>query len=230
MIFSEFLAHVNDAVRGIEEDAPAVSSDEAVYWARLYNRKKNEMYRDVDKNWESSYDAKSVGVITAAAAPSFNLDNTLEGFLAPARQAYVIDTDGDYHYYDTIKVGEIDRKDVTQKIYITGANPKVLRFVHEIEADDVIIGGTLYLPGYYLPADITGTDGDAVIAVDDPFWAVMAVAAQVAFGDLTYEEKFEDLNGQANELWRTMVKLNRKRQAGGSRETIYNVYRITSPR
>ena len=54
-----------------------------------------------------------------------------------------------------------------------------------------MVGGVILPAAYYRPDDIDSTDADADIPVDDPNWLVMATAAQVAFNDITYEDKFD---------------------------------------
>jgi hypothetical protein len=234
MTLTEFLKRVNYALRGTDDDVPTVGDDDANYWVTTFNRKKDEMYDDVTKNWESAYDEKTIGTISASTSLVFNLDdsdtnNKLSGYLAPAEQAFVIDANGTYHYFDIVKSTEIDRR--YQQVIITGQNPKKLRFTRPILAGDAMIGRSLILPAYWRPADLDPAgDGTQVIPVDDPNWGAMATAAQVAFNDITYEDKFDDLDGQANVLWKNMVKKNRKRNSGNPKTTQYRVKRITSPR
>ena len=232
-----FLKRVNYALRGTDDDVPTATDDDGKYWIETFNRKKDEMYDDTTKNWRSAFDddtdgkAKITGgTIAAAARPSFNLP---ESFLAPAESAIVVDTDGQYHYFDVVEPAEADRR--VQSVYISGQNPQKLKFSAEIEADSVLVGGTLYLPGYYRPDDLDPEDPafdeeTAIIPVDDANWGVMATAAQVAFNDITYEEKFDDLEGQAGILWKNMVKANRKRGRKNPKTTPYAVKRIRGVR
>lgn len=235
MKVQKFLDQVNNALRGTDDDAPMPTDDDGKYWIDTYNRKKDEMYDDTTKNWRSAYDDDSedkadLGTVTAMVRPSFDLPDS---FIAPAGDAYIIDTDGHYHYFDVVDPSEADRR--VQQVYISGQNPQKLKFSAEIAADSVLVGGTLYMPGYYRPANIdpeaAGFNAETTyIAVDDPNWAVMAVAAQIAFNDITYEEKFGDLNGQAGVLWKNMVKKNRKRGRKNPKVTPTVVHRIRGVR
>lgn len=233
MKVSKFLEQVNYALRGTDDDAPQATDDDGRYWLETFNRKKDEMYEDTTKNWRSAYDDDSEGkakliAVTAMARPSFDLPDS---FLAPAGRAHVIDTDGHYHYFDVVDPAEADPR--IQQVYISGQNPQKLKFSAEIAADSVLVGGTLYMPGYFCPDDIDpDAEGveDKIIPVDDANWGVMATAAQIAFNDITYEEKFGDLNGQASILWKNMVKKNRKRGRGNPRVTPYAVRRIRGVR
>lgn len=233
MKVSKFLEKVNYALRGTDDDAPAPTDDDGKYWIETFNRKKDEMYDDTSKNWRSAYDDDTeekadLGEIVAAVRPSFNLPDS---FIAPAGDAYVIDLDGYYHYFNLVEPAEINRR--VQAVYISGQNPQKLKFSTAIGADSNLIGGTLYLPGYYRPDDIDPNAedvGNKIIPIDDANWGVMAVAAQVAFNDITYEEKFDDLQGQADVLWKNMVKKNRKRGRGNAKVTPYQVRRIRGVR
>jgi hypothetical protein len=232
MKVSKFLERVNYALRGTDDDVPTPSDDDGKYWIETYNRKKDEMYGEVTKNWASAFEVKEVGEITVDNNLSFELTgDDLGNFIAEADQAYVIDTNGQYHYFDFVKVNEVDRR--YQNLYVAGANPQKLYFTRPVTADDAIVGGTLYLPGYWMPEDLDAeAEGieDAIIVVDDPEWAVMAVAAQIAFNDITYEEKFDDLDGQAGVLWKIMVKKNRRRNRGNPETSAYKVKRIRGVR
>jgi hypothetical protein len=101
-----------------------------------------------------------------------------------------------------------------------------LQFSWTLASDDPAVGGTLYLPGYFRPADMDLTQGTTVVVVDDPDWLVMATAAQVAFNDITYDDKFADLNGQANVLYAQMAHRNKSIIAAERQPTPVNVYRI----
>jgi hypothetical protein len=63
------------------------------------------------------------------------------------------------------------------------------------------------VPGYFLPEDLTA-DTDTV-PVDDPYWLVYTVASELAFNDLTYADKYAELNNKANNLYSMMIKANR---------------------
>lgn len=71
---------------------------------------------------------------------------------------------------------------------------------------------------------INATD---VIAVDDPDWAVMATAAELAFNDITYEDKSAEINTKANALYKEMAQNNRANGFDNPRKVQTNVQRIT---
>lgn len=217
MTLSNWIKETNYNLRGTDDDSPSLGDDEWVMWVTFLNKFKDDMYDDVDKNWQSAYDDRQIGAIIAATSPSFNLTGTVDAkdlsqFIAPEKQAYVIDLQGNYHYFDIRKAFEVSRN--KQEVYISGQNPRKVRFSAAILANDAIVGGTLYLPGYWRPNDIDPEgeeDPDTItISVDDPHWLSMRVAAAVAEGDITYEDKFPDLLGQANTMYKKMGRRNRR--------------------
>lgn len=224
----QFIRDVNYALKGTDDDAPTIGDDDWIYWIATANRKKNEMYDDSKRSWASAYaegvDGEAVGTISADANLSFELD---PAFISPAKQAYVVDSDGNYTYLDVIKPQSRNRQASAKQVFISGQNPQLLTFSVPILAGDSLIGGDLFLPGYYRPSDIRTDSDTAYIPVDDPNWLVMAVAAQVAFNDITYEDKFGDLNGQANVLYRQMSRRNSRGTHGQPSVTPTNVKRIT---
>jgi len=72
------------------------------------------------------------------------------------------------------------------------------------------------------------TDLADTIPVEDPYWLVYAVASELAFNDLTYEDKAPALNAKANSLYRMMVRNKRRTTTVGPRTIPTNVYRIGS--
>lgn len=110
--------------------------------------------------------------------------------------------------------------------YISGLNPQKITFTEDIPAN--IVGYELIVPGYYAPEDLD--DADDVIPVDDPYWLVYAVASELAFNDLTYENKAPALNQKANSLYSGMISSNRLGINNFPRTLQYNVNRIRDTR
>lgn len=214
---------INYALRGIDDDAPNDGTDEWNYWLSVLNRKKNELYNDVTKAWDISYAVDSVGTITASAAPVYNLD---AAFISPSGSKsssgiYVITTDGKRIDLKLVKVQE---RPTDQAVYIAGHNPKKLYFNTEIEADDPMVGGTLYVSGYYMPDDIAlATD---VLPFPDPYWGVAIAAAEIAGNDVTYEDKEANLVAKANSLYTQMVAVQNRGIPGEPRKTRTSVKKI----
>ena len=208
MDVSSFLEHTNDALRGGDEDAPNLGTPEGNRWLRTLNYVISELYEDTNVLWNETWAVRSLGVVTAGATPTFDAADDL---IAPSDQVYITDTDSKNHYYDLTKPR---RRQITgpREFYLAGMNPQVLYSSNEITADEDVVGGTLYLPGYYKPAEINVAteDGSTILPFLDPYYAVMATAAELAFNDLTYEDKAGDLAGKANMLRRKMVRKNRR--------------------
>lgn len=225
MNVSDFLQYTNDALRGTDEDAPNIGTDEANLWLRTLNRVKNQLYQNTKVLWDETWQVKSLGTVTASATPSYGTDTTTT-LIAPSDQVLVVDTNSQNVYYDIIKPRERPRNG--RVFYVSGMNPQTLKCTNAIAATEDIVGGTLYLPGYYMPADIdvTTEDGTSTIPFLDPYYAVLAVASEIAFGDLTFEDKSVDLAGKANVLYMQMVRKNRRNTYGNARPVANDVKRI----
>lgn len=127
-------------------------------------------------------------------------------------------------YYDIAKPKERPR---TSRVgYVSGMNPQLLTFSSSIASTENIVGGTLYVPGYYMPADLAEDDGDAEVPFLDPYYGVLSVASELAFNDITYEDKASDLAGKAQFLYQQMVRKNRRNTYGTRRAIPTSNYRI----
>lgn len=225
MTLTNLIKEISYNLKGTDDDAPSIGDDDWTYWCVVINRKKDEMYDDSDKNWRSAFldeaDAlTNCGTVIVASAPSFNLDDS---FISASDQVVVVKS-GKYYYYDV--VSPQDRNRTFQQCFVKGQNPKKLRFSASILATDTIVGGTVYVPGYYRPADIDPTSATAYIPVDDPHWLAMAVAASIAENDIEYEDKFGDLVGQASVLYKRMTRKNKRGTAGNPKQAKVKVFKI----
>ena len=142
-------------------------------------------------------------IIISAAVQEYNLNRSL---FIPSDKAIVTDTNS--QPIDYTLVHPQDREYDNKHVYIYGNNPKVLTFQDTISTSDQIVAGELFVPGYYIPADLVNSTD--VIPVDDPNWLTMALASELAFNDVTYEDKYVDLNTKANALYMDMIKGNRQ--------------------
>lgn len=225
MILQDFINRVNYALRGVDDEAPTLGSDEWIYWVDTLNRKKDELYLDTTKNWATTYQVANLGAVQASTTPTYELEDE---FINPANMAYILTSTGARREYKIIKPEESTTN--TQAVYIAGTDPQTLYFSQAIVTGDDIINGTLYLPGYYMPEDVLPTNANALIPLPDANWGVMAVAAELAFGDITYEDKTENLNAKANGLYNQMVMRNRKGTYGNTRQSPTYVNRIPDTR
>lgn len=222
MITAELFAEVNDAYRGTDDGVPTVGTTDHDYWLRIANRKINEWARDTKNIWESLWDIKTVqvgdplvDVVIVAGTQDYTLNNIP---IALSDKIIVTDTDGNDHTYQIIKAKERDR--FTEAVYIVGAT---LTFVDDINTGDTIVGGTIKIPGYWMPTTLT----TGAIVIDDPYWLVYAVAADLASNDLTYSAKAGNLQAQANNLYMAMASANRRGTNNNPRKTPTNIERIT---
>ena len=142
-------------------------------------------------------------------------------FIAPAERAYIQTTD-QKTYFDFIQARELNPHQ--RQVYISSMNPKQINFTTEIESTEEIVGGTLVVPGYFMPADITSSTD--VLPLPDPYWGVMATASEIAFNDLVYEEKAAELNQKANSLYLQMLRNNRRNPYGNPKQPPHSHYRI----
>lgn len=225
MTVTEFLTHVNYALRGTDEDAPNIGTEEANYWLYTLNRKKNELYENTKVLWNETWEVKSLGAISATATPSFDCDTSL---IAPSDTLYAVDSNSLKVYFDIIKPRQRPR--TGRAFYIAGMNPSTVYCTNEITSGEDLVGGTMYLPGYYMPADINVSTetGTTTIPFLDPYYAVMAVASEIAFNDITFEDKATDLAGKAQVLYMQMVRKNRRNTYGNSQKLPRDVRRIRS--
>lgn len=230
MLLSTALTKISYALRALDDDAPSVGTDEGDYWISVLNSKKDELYRDQKQNWSTNFTVLNVGTISASASLSFDLPDE---FIGVAGDNYD-DINGSDAYVlkngqrTNLKIIKPSRRTDAQALYISSFNPQTITFTQEITASDPLVGGTLYLPAYVVPDDVTSEND--VLPVPDPDWLVTATAAELAFSDIIYEDKAEALNAKANNLYRMMVANNRRLSQGGVNRMTYQVPKIRSSR
>jgi hypothetical protein len=221
MTLTEFLSAVSYSLRGIDDDAPAVGSEEGNFWVATLNRKKNELYNNARVLFDETWEARPLGTVTAGATPEFDADSAL---IAPSDEVYIVDSNSNKVYYDIVRPRQ--RSTTERQFYLAGVNPKILYCSNEITATEDIVGGTLYLPGYYMPDDISGASEE--LPLPDPYWGVAAVAAEIAGTDITYEDREANLTTKANALYMQMVRNNRRGTYGNPKKSPTSVYRVKS--
>lgn len=263
------ISGISYALRGTDDDAPLVSSDEWVYWLSVLNRKKDEFYRDLTKQWPESFlldapvekgtvattgtttltgtgtrftdyragdkitvDGETVRTIDAIASDTtltvtVAFSNTASGetftrqtiitagvtsyslhrsFIGLSDSVYVLATDNQEHYFEPTKPQA--RSPHKAEVFVSGVNPKSLCFTTDIEATSPLVGGSLHVSGYYLPADMS--DETDLLPFADPQWGVLAAAADIASRDMTYEDRTDGLMAAANNLFEQMVAASRR--------------------
>lgn len=162
--------------------------------------------------------------IIQSGIQSYSLPRT---FSHPSDRAIVSTLNSGILYYKIGKPQERERYE--NEVYISSALPQEATFYSTIDTthNDNLLGGTLKVPGYYIPADFTtATD---TVTIDDPYWLVYAVASELAFNDITYSDKAPDLNNKANSLYSKMITNNRRGTNNNPRQARTNVNRILDP-
>ena len=135
---------------------------------------------------------------------------------------YVLKTDGNNSYLPVVSP---ERRDPSfRSVFIGSLNPQKVYFSDTIASTEDIVGGTLYYPGYFMPDDVSAATD--LLPFLDPNWAVMAVASEIAFNDITYEDKSGDLNAKANALFMQMSRKNKGLVFNTPRPVPYNIKRI----
>jgi len=203
MILSTLFRHINSAYRGTDDDAPILGSVDGIDWLDVTNRKISEYARDGKALRSTLFQTVSIAQVVTAGDQTYTMGTS---FLLPASSVKVLKTDGTYADYTICEPQE--RGQYRGAVYFTGSDQQTLTFTDPLLAGDSIIGGTIQVDGYFLPAELTLlTD---TIPVDDPYWLVYATASELAGNDLTYESKAADLQAKANNLYSMMSANNRR--------------------
>lgn len=222
MNVSDLFTQINAAYRGTDDDAPTAGTTDYALWLTTTNRKKHEWATDAKNEWESLFDgARTIGTVTVGTQ-SYDLD---DDFMGPSDEIIVTTTSGQDIKYAIVKPSE--RGSVYRSVYVSGRDPQTLTFYDVILSSDQIVGGAIRVPGYYEPDDLAKAVD--TVPVDDPYWLVYAVASELAFNDITYQDKVPDLNAKANARWNNMVSKNQKGTNNNPRKVRTNVARILGP-
>ena len=218
MLVSTLLTRINNALRGTDDLAPTVGSAEADYWLSIANQKKDEWARDPLNSWKWLFEERNLVATVASADNTYALD---ADFIRPSDRIKV--TSGTTELYFDV-IDPQTRYDNPSSVYISGQNPPVLNFNGQVTATTAWIGGTITVPGYYVPADmVLATD---TVPVYDGNWLAMIVASEVAFNDTSYEDKSPDILGKANSLYQAMKLANVAGTATTPRKIRTSVSRI----
>ncbi len=218
MTLTQLFTQISGAYRGTDDDSPVEGSVDYIYWLAVANRKISEWFQG--ENWVSLFSIESLGTVTAGTQ-TYDLEDTI---ILPADRVTVTTTTGHDIDYRLVKPQERGR--YPHSVYISGRDPQTLTFSDTIESTDQIVGGTIYVAGYYMPDDLVNASD--TVPCDDPYWLVYAVASELAFNDLTYAAKAPDLVAKANNLWSGMVLSNRRGSGNNPRVARTNVTAIGS--
>ena len=141
--------------------------------------------------------------VVSSAVQVYNLNSRL---IRPSDDVYVTTTDNERIDFSLLKPQLRDF--VPNPVFISGINPQTLTFVDDITATSQLVGGTITVGGYFKPAELTAFS--ATVELPDPNWLAMATAAEIAFNDVSYEDKSSELNAKANALYMAMKAANRR--------------------
>lgn len=181
---------------------PAWGTAKATTAIDIANRKQREWATDPRNKWNSLFEIRAITpVIDALTTPTTTYDLASD-FFAPSDYVRIVKTDGSVYEYPITQAQK--RNTYDQALYIHGSNPKKITFAQTI--DTGLDGATMYVPGYYLPADITSAS--QFIVVDEPDWLVYITASELARNDAAKDDQYVNLVNQANDLYRKMCDAN----------------------
>lgn len=219
MLVSALFSRINYALRGIDDTTPTEGSEDATYWLDVINRKQDEFALDPMENWSSMFELRDLVGTIVALTQTYDL---AADFIRPSDDVYITTTQNQRLNFRLLKPQLRDF--ISNPVFISGINPQKLTFVDDITAGSTLIGGTITVGGYFKPAALTAfTD---TVLIPDPNWLAMAAAAEIAFNDVSYEDKSADLNAKANALYMAMKAANRRSTVTNPRTIPTSVRRI----
>jgi len=196
MQFSEFVALVWLKYRGKGADKAPTSG--APRWNNILaitNQKIREKWaEDPDNNWSSLF---RIDTFTAANTVSLAADT--------AKISDTISVALNGNTYQFVCVPPAKRNIYVDSCYVSGPDgAKVLTFTKGIPTG--FAGGSLSVPINYKPAKITaGTD---LVLCDSLEWLKCEVAAEMAQGDPSKDDKYPDLVAEASTEYSKMILAN----------------------
>ncbi len=203
MTAAQLLNSIYEAYRGkVASRTPAWGSDKGNLAISIANRKQREWCTDPRNKWNSLFEIRALSpVLDVTTTPTYTY-NLAADFYQPSDFVKIVKNDSSIVVYPIVKAQQ--RNVELQSLYIHGSNPKKITFSQIV--DKGLEGATMYVPGYYLLADLANST-DPVL-VDDPNWLVYATAAELARNDPAKEDNYPNLIGMANELYARMSNAN----------------------
>lgn len=219
MIASALIQQIYTAYKGkVASRTPAWGTDKSTMALEIANRLQRQWATDPYKKWVSLFEIKNVTPVIDASTFTYSLDAS---FLIPSDYIIVTKTDGSDVEIEITKPQKRIGNDT--KVYLSGRNPKKLTFIGTT-IDSTLVGGTIKVPAYYLPADMTASS--SVVSVDDPNWLVYATAAELARNDASKQDQFPNLLGIANDLYSKMASANNDLGYGQDYQVPYDMPHI----
>ena len=204
MITSELIANVILTATG--KVSTSVSGD--AKWLKILgiaNLKIDDWSNEPEVDWASLYNpAVSLGTVTAtntfaipniltSPAPAVIIRLISSTYGDPVR---IIHTDGiAYTDYDIIPFDQLKQYPDGEYCTQIGTN---LVFNHTFVSTDPQFGGTIQVPALLFPDHLVG-DTD-VVPVDNPNWLVYITAAEYIRTDVTRQNQYPNLLGEANQI------------------------------
>lgn len=166
-------------------------------------------------DWNSLYDPQfSIGNVSAT--DTYDLDSSTIRTLSGTQGDPVI-----IKWSDGVGETRYDLVDADKlKLYYMGQNKEssfgrycaqigsTLVFNHKFTSLDSEYGGEIFVPCYTYPETISSTNLGDDVAVDNPYWLVLASAAEYVRTDLTRQNQYENISAKANQLMQRMMDDN----------------------
>jgi len=177
---------------------PVEGTTKYAYMLSTANDLIEEWARDGNQTWASLWELRNEGSVSTST--DYFLD---DDFIKPSDFIYVETDDAQRAYFDIQKPQSRSR--YGRSVYVS-QNPGVLSFVEALPEDSTLIGGTLWVAGYWVPQELVNAN-DTVV-VDNPQWLIYAIAAELARNDPAKTNQYGNLQGRANDLYENMVSRN----------------------
>lgn len=196
MLVSEFVPAVSLKATG---KLPAFLSGSAA-WLKIVaiaNQKIDEFDGEPGVKWNSLLDPiYSLGTISTTN--SYDLDDEINKIGDIAKITHI---DGSFTEYEVVPPSELRKR-----VGVCAKVGKTLIFDKAFVATDPQYGGTLTIPAY-LHAEHLLNDNDE-IPIDNPQWLVSISAAEYNRNDVTKQNQYNNLVGEANNLMTGMKNNN----------------------
>lgn len=203
MIVSDFVARTYLKATGKVSSLTSTDND----WIKILalgNSFKDDWAREPGVNWATRYSpAVSAGTVTAT--DTFNIPASLYTISSQEGDSIrIIHSDGTtYTDYDLVAPERLKHYSTGNYVAQVGST---LKFNAAFKTTSPQFGGTIYVPGYTIPADMV--NGSDTVPVDDPNWLCTIVAAEYVRTDITRQAQYPNLIAQANELMKKMIENN----------------------
>jgi hypothetical protein len=196
MQFSEFVALVWLKYRG--KGADKSPSNGEPRWNNILaitNQKVCEKWaKDPDNNWGSLF---RIDTLVAADVVNLSAD------FAKVSDTISVVLNGNTYYFACVPPQK--RNVYADSCYVSGLDgAKTLTFTKGIPT--LFVGGSLSVPINYKPAKIV--DGTSTVICDSLEWLKCEVAAEMAQGDPSKDDKYPDLVAEASNEYTKMVLAN----------------------